>query len=150
MLRADRQKIIALFACPTVPKSAARIDHGSDLDLSQFVMVLIHRTQLPGTVAAGALLLLERIKRRHPRSRASSGHRLFISAFMVASKILSDHTYSNETWVSAAGNMFQLKEINQMEREFCGHLSWSLALNIEDIFELSTRLSDSTGLKSIP
>ena len=45
---------------------------------------------------------------------------------MIASKIICDDTYSNQSWGIVAQKMFALKEINQMEREMCGYLEWNL------------------------
>ncbi len=97
------QKLIALFACPSFPTADARI--AAELNVSEFVALVLLRTQLPCLVALGAFLLLERIKRRHPLSTSSSGDRLFISAFMVASKVISNHVLSNGTWAHAGHNM---------------------------------------------
>jgi hypothetical protein len=47
--------------------------------------------------------------------RSSSGHQLFISAFMISSKAMCDDTYSNKSWSVIAQGMFNLREINQME-----------------------------------
>jgi hypothetical protein len=77
-------------------------------------------------VTLSGLLLLQRLKARYPSARGSSGHRLFISAFMIASKIVCDDTYSNQSWCIVAQKMFELKEMNQMEREMCGYLEWNL------------------------
>ena len=76
-----------------------------------------------------ALYLLQRLKARFPAARGSSGHRLFISAFMIASKVICDDTYSNKSWSIVGQGMFALREINQMEREMCSYLEWQL--NIE-------------------
>jgi hypothetical protein len=35
---------------------------------------------------------------RFPTARGPLGHRLFISAFMVASKVICDDTYTNKSW----------------------------------------------------
>jgi hypothetical protein len=45
---------------------------------------------------------------------------------MIASKIVCDDTYSNQSWCVVAQKMFALKEMNQMEREMCGYLEWNL------------------------
>lgn len=73
-----------------------------------------------------ALILLQRLKARFPSARGSSGHRLFISAFMISSKVMCDDTYSNKSWSVVAQGMFNLREINQMEREMCNYLEWEL------------------------
>jgi hypothetical protein len=48
---------------------------------------------------------------------------------MLASKIICDDTYSNKSWCIIAQKMFQLREINQMERKMCSYLKWQL--NVE-------------------
>ncbi|KAJ3505879.1 hypothetical protein NMY22_g17427 [Coprinellus aureogranulatus] len=81
----------------------------------------------------------------------SSGHRLFISAFMIASKVICDDTYSNKSWGIVAQGMFSLREINQMEREMCNYLDWELTVDnpILGTFEkqvLKVLLAEITGL----
>ena len=62
-------------------------------------------------------------------ARGSLGYRLFVSAFMIASEVICNDTYSNKSWSIVGQGMFQLREINQMEREMCQYLDWEL--NIE-------------------
>jgi hypothetical protein len=50
---------------------------------------------------------------------------------MIASKIVCDDTYSNQSWCIVAQKMFELKEMNQMEREMCGYLEWNLVSTCE-------------------
>jgi hypothetical protein len=73
-----------------------------------------------------SLVLLQRLEARFPTARGSSGHRLFILAFMIASKVICDDTYSNKSWSIVRQGMFQLQEVNQMEREMCQYLDWEL------------------------
>ncbi|KAH9010525.1 hypothetical protein EDB85DRAFT_1879908, partial [Lactarius pseudohatsudake] len=58
------------------------------------------------------LYALQRLKVRFPAAKESSGHRLFISAFMLASNC--DDTYSNKSWFLCivVQGMFALREIN--------------------------------------
>jgi hypothetical protein len=109
--------------------------------LAHFIGYALHRTRLHACVTFTALYLLSRLKSRFPAARGSSGHRLFISAFMIASKVVCDDTYSNKSWCVVGQGMFSLKEINQMEREMCGYLEWQL--NFEPVelaeFEAKTR-----------
>ncbi|KAF6760398.1 hypothetical protein DFP72DRAFT_757134, partial [Ephemerocybe angulata] len=76
-----------------------------------------------------------------PTARGSSGHRLFISAFMIASKVICDDTYSNKSWGIVAQGMFSLREVNQMEREMCNYLDWELTVDnpILSNFETAVR-----------
>ncbi|KAI0696661.1 hypothetical protein C8T65DRAFT_832721 [Cerioporus squamosus] len=83
--------------------------------------------KLHDSVTFGALYLLHRLKARFPAARGSSGHRLFLAAYMIASKVISDDTYSNKNgWAVVGQGMFALREINQMEREMCAYLEWQL------------------------
>ena len=41
---------------------------------------------------------------------------------MITSKVICDDTYSNKSWSIVGQGMFQLSEINQMEREMCQYL----------------------------
>ncbi|TYJ56978.1 hypothetical protein B9479_002257 [Cryptococcus floricola] len=131
--------ITSLFQCPNIPSPT--VPGAPTPTLAHFVAYALHRTRLPSVVTFAALLLLQRLKKRYPAARGSSGHRLFISAFMIASKIICDDTYSNQSWGIVAQKMFALKEINQMEREMCGYLEWNLNFDEREMadFEASTR-----------
>lgn len=96
-----------------------------------------------------ALLLLQRLKIRFPAARGSSGHRLFISAFMIASKVICDDTYSNQSWGIVAQKMFALKEINQMEREMCGYLEWNLNVGGDEVLDFEARVRAEHGPKAV-
>ncbi|TEB34017.1 hypothetical protein FA13DRAFT_1812031 [Coprinellus micaceus] len=85
--------------------------------------------KLHPSVTFAALILLQRLKVHFPTARGSSGHRLFISAFMIASKVICDDTYSNKSWGIAAQGMFPLREINQMECKMCNYLDWELTID---------------------
>ncbi|KZP29093.1 hypothetical protein FIBSPDRAFT_992030, partial [Athelia psychrophila] len=79
---------------------------GSQTKLPHFIAYAFHRTKLHAAVTFAALVLLQRLKARFPTARGSSGHRLFISAFMLASKVICDDTYSNKSWGDCrAGNV---------------------------------------------
>ncbi|KAJ7860968.1 hypothetical protein B0H14DRAFT_2241135, partial [Mycena olivaceomarginata] len=93
------------------------------------VLYCLHRTKLHQAVTYAALVLLQRLKARLPAARGSSGHRLFICAFMIASKVICDDTYSNKAWSIAAQGMFTLRQIDQMEREICNYLDRELAVD---------------------
>jgi len=122
--------ISALFSCPPVPSNQTSTGSSSPQTpcppLANFIAYAIHRTRLPETVVFTALFLLSRLKERFPAARGSSGHRLFISAFMIASKVICDDTYSNKSWCIVGQNLYSLKEVNQMEREMCSYLEWIL------------------------
>ncbi|KZP05161.1 hypothetical protein FIBSPDRAFT_967529 [Athelia psychrophila] len=96
--------------------------------LPHFIAYALHRTKLHTAVTFAALVLLQRLKARLPTARGPSGHRLFISAFVIASRVICDDTYSNKSWGIVGQGMFQLREVNQMEREMCQYLDWELSV----------------------
>lgn len=112
-----------LFACPEFSTSAPYNK------LSHFIAYALHRTKLDPCVTFAALVLLQRLKARYPFATGSSGHRLFISTYMLASKVICEDSFANKSWCIVAGGMFQLREINQMEREMIQWLDWEL--NVE-------------------
>ncbi|KAJ7869483.1 hypothetical protein B0H14DRAFT_3579877 [Mycena olivaceomarginata] len=97
--------ITHLFACPPFPPQSTH----SQAKLPYFITY--------------------RLKARFHIARGPSGHRPFISAFMIASKVICDDTYSNKLWSIVAQGMFTLREINQMEHEMCNYLDWELAVD---------------------
>ncbi|KAF9529701.1 hypothetical protein CPB83DRAFT_852012 [Crepidotus variabilis] len=117
--------ITHLFGCPDYPPTSTH----SQARLPYFVAYALHRTKLHPAVTFAALVLLQRLKARFPSARGSSGHRLFISAYMISSKVMCDDTYSNKSWCIVAQGMFSLREINQMEREMCNYLDWELTVD---------------------
>ncbi|CDO69607.1 hypothetical protein BN946_scf184875.g10 [Trametes cinnabarina] len=110
-----------LFACPDLPPP-------------------LHRR--PPRALAPARELHRRLKARFPAARGSSGHRLFISAFMIASKVICDDTYSNKSWSIVGQGMFALREINQMEREMCSYLEWQLNIDPHALQEFEMKGSE--------
>jgi hypothetical protein len=110
--------ITDLFACPQYPPSSSN----STVRLPHFIVHVLHRTKLHSSVTFAALVLFQRLKAHFPTARESSGHFLFVSAFILASEVICDNTYSNKSWSIIAQGMFQLWEINQMEREMCQYL----------------------------
>ncbi|KAI0310048.1 hypothetical protein OF83DRAFT_1030283, partial [Amylostereum chailletii] len=96
---------------------------------------------LPSTsVTFTTLYHLQRLKAHFPAAKSSSGHRIFISAFMVASKIICDDTHSNKSRRIAAQGMFALREINQMEQEVCSYLEGQLNVDTTVLREFETRV----------
>ncbi|KAG1882541.1 uncharacterized protein F5891DRAFT_1250393, partial [Suillus fuscotomentosus] len=102
-----------LFTCPEYPPSSSN----SQVKLPHFIAYALHQTKLHSSVTFAALIPLQQLKVCFPTAQGSSGHHLFVSAFMLASKVICDDTYSNKSWsiqsIIAQG-MFQLQEINQI------------------------------------
>ncbi|KAI9062359.1 cyclin-like protein [Trametes sanguinea] len=129
-----------LFACPDMPPLSTAVPPAPSPPLANFIAYALHRTRLHTSVTFAALYLLQRLKARFPAARGSSGHRLFISAFMIASKVICDDTYSNKSWSIVGQGMFALREINQMEREMCSYLEWQLNIDPDALREFEAKV----------
>ena len=138
--------ITHLFTCPENPPSSGTSVSPIHGKLPFFIAYALHRTKLHSAVTSAALVLLQRLKARFPTARGSSGHRLFISAFMIASKVICDDTYSNKSWTVVAQATFTLREINQMEREMCGYLDWEINVDNEILSKFESALLRDFGV----
>lgn len=115
--------IRSLFKCTSEPM------HQS---LSQFIAYALYRSKLQPQVTYAALLLLHRFKTHYPKANGESGRQLFISAMMIAAKVLNDTTFANRAWVTISQNQFSHRLINQMEREMCRYMDYKLTI-FEDV-----------------
>ncbi len=68
---------------------------------------------------------------------------------MIASKVICDDTYSNQSWSIVAQKMFALKEINQMEREMCGYLEWNLNVAGEEVISFENSIRADHGPRAV-
>ncbi|KAF5313702.1 hypothetical protein D9611_010234 [Ephemerocybe angulata] len=97
--------------------------------LPEYIHVIQSRTQLHSSVSFIALMLIARLKARCPTATGTSGHRLFLSALMLASKMTHDEAYNNRSWTIVVAEYFSLREVNRMEREMCKFLEWDLLID---------------------
>ena len=133
MFACSRDSMAATVEAPSADRTVAP-------RLSYFIAYALYRTKLPMAVMYSALLLLKRLKTRFPVARGSSGHRLFISAYMLACKTLCDDSYNNKSWVIVGQNLFSLREINQMERELFGYLDLHLRILPDEMVQFAAEL----------
>ncbi|KAI0086271.1 hypothetical protein BDY19DRAFT_859002, partial [Irpex rosettiformis] len=129
-----------LFACPELPPISTTNPTAPSPRLDPFIAYALHRTRLHPPVTFAALYLHRRLKARFPAARGSSGHRVFISAFMLASKVICDDMYSNKSWSIVGQGMFALRGINQMEREMCSYLEWQLNVEPNSLKEFEEKV----------
>ncbi|KAF8268980.1 hypothetical protein EI94DRAFT_1907451, partial [Lactarius quietus] len=118
-----------LFASPNVPPPPALPSTMPTPQLAHLIAYALHpyalhRTRLHPSITFAALYLLQRLKAHFPAAGGSSGHWLFISVFMLASKIICDDTYSNKSWCIVGQGMFVLWEINKKVRDMCSYMEW--------------------------
>jgi hypothetical protein len=66
--------------------------------LPHFMAYALHHTKLHSSVTFAALILLQQLKAHFPMACGSLGHRLFMSAFTIVSKVLCDNIYLNKSF----------------------------------------------------
>ena len=134
--------IMSLFACPhdsvAATHEAAQETSKDTPRLAHFIAYALYRTRLPVVVSYHALILLKRLKERYPAARGSSGHRLFIAAYMLASKMVCDDSYNNKSWTIVCQGLLSLREVNQMERELLGYLALNINATSEELTDFAT------------
>jgi Cyclin, N-terminal domain len=107
--------------------------------LADFILHALRRTQYDKEIALAALYLLKRLHTRYPTTRAMSGHRLFLTAFMLSSKLISDNTYSTKSWYEVGQKLFSIPELNRMEREMIECLDWQVHIPPNELEKLTER-----------
>lgn len=120
-----------LLSLQTKPPDAelwARLPEQTRWPVAKFAQRIHRRSRLAPNVLALVLIYLQRFVERHPNIQAfyGGGHRLCFTAMMVASKMQNDVAYTNRVWGKIAYNIFSLREINVMEREFLKFLEFEL------------------------
>ncbi|KAK9762994.1 hypothetical protein K7432_010727 [Basidiobolus ranarum] len=107
--------------------------------LEDFIHRIYRRGSLSITNLLTGLLFLIRLKEYHPSCKGThgSGHRLFLSAIIIANKYLYDGAYHNNSWVKVAEGKYSLLEINQMECELLSLLKYRLVVSKREWIEFS-------------
>ena len=134
--RVCRNFINHLFGCPDLPpKSPPTI-----LPLMQFITHVLRHAGLPPSVTFATLFLLERVKTRFPTIGMASGHRIFMTAFIIAAKVLVDPPHRPSWWDLIAYNTFEREELDQMEREMLACLGWDVQFQPEALTEFEEKV----------
>lgn len=116
----------------------------------------MERTNITSVTLATAFFYLYRLKLMHPRCKGSdgSGHRLFLSAIIIAAKYMYDDTFDNTSWATVSSGIFKLEQVNNMEREMLGFLNFQLFIHSEEWLEfygaLKGKIEQLLSLKKVP
>jgi Cyclin, N-terminal domain len=137
------------------------------ISLPRFIAYAFHRTRLPTSVAYHALFLLARLKARYPAASCAYGHRLFLTSYMLSSKVICDDTYSNkvcidfisnfifsahicilQSWAIVGQGFYELRDVNLMEREMIHYLSFDLTITAAELekFTLNVKANYRRGV----
>lgn len=134
------------FCCTAAPSTS----FSTPILLPQFLLNVMNRTRSSNTVLITSFLYLKRLKIKHPHSVGSAGcgHRMFLSSLLLASKYLYDDTYDNTAWAQVSSGLFDVVQINHMERELLSYLNYELYIQPEDWHRFTVNLLLKISLSS--
>ncbi|KAJ3006741.1 hypothetical protein HKX48_009495, partial [Thoreauomyces humboldtii] len=106
---------------------------------------VLRTTALPFSVPVVALLLVSRLRERHPNLRGGEGSecRLLVCALITAMKVLCDNTYTNATWAKVSG--IPVEELNTMEMEFLVQLDFEIHVKDNEYFDWLMRIENAVA-----
>lgn len=102
----------------------------------------MNRTRINTCTLTAAFLYLDRLKQLHPRCKGSpgSGHRLMLAAIVLAAKYMYDDTFDNTAWATVSSGLFELEQVNHMEREMLSFLDFKLFIKTQEWYQFTDRL----------
>ncbi|KAG8762830.1 hypothetical protein FRC11_007611 [Ceratobasidium sp. 423] len=99
--------------------------------LSEYITDVISAARTQRPIVIYALALLNRLSAYGSSIFNTFG--LFLTAHMIASKMLGDEHFNNASWCTIGQRMFTLKELNEMERRVCADLGWNLDIGTDEL-----------------
>jgi len=94
----------------------------------------------PKWIIYGSLLLLNRLKEKHPETNGKWAIRLLIPSLMVAAKFLSDMCpWGQVHWWGIARHVSR-RELKEWERAFCRLLDWDVTLELRELEHFEQQL----------
>ncbi|CAB4493934.1 hypothetical protein RhiirA5_273435 [Rhizophagus irregularis] len=117
-------------SCDSVLKCSRRsIGNASLPNLLQFIRDVTTRSRVSKMTMVVGLIYVDRLKKNLPSSARGdfdTPYKIFLSAILVASKYLSDHSLQNRTIADITNGLYTNKDVNTMERSFLGLLKYDL------------------------
>ncbi|KAJ3296704.1 hypothetical protein HDU79_005917 [Rhizoclosmatium sp. JEL0117] len=126
-------------------------------NLREFAYQILNITNPSYSVILAALTYIDRYfnsKLRFNEKHPLIHYQLFLTAFLCAYKYVNERAVKNTAWIRASGGMFELVEINKMEKEFYNCIYYDLLVEdvmtqdswkdtIKDILELAEPANSS-------
>lgn len=128
-----------MFHCDSGPSP----QFANQVSLDAFLTNIMARTRITTSTLITAFFYLERLKLFHPKCKGSSGsgHRLFLAAIILAAKYMYDDTFDNTAWATVSSGLFDLEQVNHMEREMLNFLEFKLFIRSFEWIQFNERLN---------
>lgn len=105
--------------------------------LLKFLNKLINALNLNNGILMSTIVYLNRLKSKLPnncKGLPSTRHRILLSCLILAIKFNNDFSLKNHDWLKLTNNLFNLKDINLMERQLLYLLNWNLFIHDLELF----------------
>ncbi|EGV63690.1 hypothetical protein CANTEDRAFT_114783 [Yamadazyma tenuis ATCC 10573] len=140
------QKVIVktLQIIPCDKNSTVYVDDDKKLpSVSKFLNTLIQALDLNNGILMSTVVYLNRLKSKLPKNckgLTSTRHRILLSCLILSIKFNNDFSMKNYDWLKLTNKLFNLKDINLMERQLLYLLNWHLLVNEFELFHHFSQL----------
>ncbi len=143
--------IISKHIIPPDLESFEQIPNQLHQSIDEWIQNILKRSGLYPNILALAFIYIERFTNMHPNIPIyyGGGHRLSFISLMVASKYHCDRSYTNKVWVEFGYQIFSLKEINEMEKDFIKFMDFNFFVSLDEWCSINYDTeNDSLGQES--
>ncbi|KAJ7576458.1 hypothetical protein C8J56DRAFT_716997, partial [Mycena floridula] len=106
--------------------------------LASFIARALLLTNLHSSVVFSALMILDRVPRLFMRIKCF--YRLFLTAFRIAWKVMTDFRISSSQWHSVIQGLCTSAEMVSMEWDLCQSLDWNLVIHVDAVYDFVTEI----------
>ena len=107
--------------------------------LMTFLTKLIKYTNVYTGTLMATLIYLQKLKTKLPNNAQGlpcTRHRILLSCLILSSKFHNDSSPKNKHWAKYTDGLFNVKDINLMERQLIYLLNWDLRVTNEEMVEV--------------
>ncbi|CAG8445071.1 10719_t:CDS:2 [Ambispora leptoticha] len=124
-------------SCDSVLQCSQRSFKNASLpNLLHFIKDITIKSKVSKMTMVVGLIYVHRLKRTLPataRGDFDTPYKIFLSAILVASKYLSDHSLQNRNIADITNGLYSVKDVNTMERSFLGLLKYDLWVDVDEV-----------------